>query len=111
VHPHNSRFVAAPKLRLSDPEVPAGVAPVQVLVRADFSEKDGELQGLRILHAQGKVPAGLADLLRDRLELDHRSPQRHRTIVFARVRIDDTIGLETVATALPKCCCGGQWCV
>jgi len=111
VHPHNSRFAPTPRLGLADTQVPSGMSPAAVLVRADFSEKEDSPRQLQILHAKGPVPQELMDLLKDRLELDRRSMKRHRTIVFALVRIGDAIELTSLATVMPKCCCGGIHCV
>lgn len=111
VHPHNSRFAPAPALRFSESEVPPSIAPVQVLVRADFSEEDHALTGFQILHADGPIQEELPGFLRDRMELERESIRRHRTVVFALIELKDTIKLTTLATVLPKCCCGGVWCI
>lgn len=111
VHPHNSRFAPTPRLELTSSEVPRGMSPAAVLVRADFSEKEDSLQQLQVLHARGPIPQELMDLLKNRLELDRRSMKRHRTIVFALVRIDEAIELNSLATVMPKCCCGGVFCM
>jgi hypothetical protein len=111
VHPQNSRFAPTPRLELSDTTVPPGMSPGAVLIRADFSEKADYAQELQVLHPGGPVSPELTDLLRVRLGLDRRSMKRHRTIVFAIVRIGDTVELTSLATVMPKCCCNGAHCV
>jgi hypothetical protein len=111
VHPHNSRFVPTPTLILTDAEVPGGTSPVRVLVRADFSEEQDSVDGLQILHADGPMPQNLLELLRSRMALDRIPGERHRTVVFALVNIKDVIEITSLAAVLPKCCCGGRWCV
>lgn len=110
IHPNNSRLVATPDLRLSDPEVPAGITPAGVLVRADFSE-DETLQRLQVLRADGVVTDNLLAVLKDRLQLHRNSTRHHRTVVFARIEIDKSMEVSSLATILPKCCCNGAHCI
>jgi len=112
IGPDNSRLVLMPGVRLSDTDVPPGISPVQVLVRADFAEEDESLRGLQILHSQGTVSEGLLDLLKSRLVLERRAIKHHRTIVFATVKVGKTLELTNLATVLPKgCCSSGPHCV
>jgi len=111
VHPHNSRLAPTPRLELSDTEVPPGISPASVLIRADFSEQEDSPQQVQVLHAGGPVPQKLMDLLKNRLELDRKSMKRHRTIAFAIVKIGNVVELTSLATVMPKCCCGARHCV
>jgi len=111
VHFYDGPLDSARGLKLSDPEVPAGLSPVKALIRVDFSE-DGALQRLQVLHADGFVSQDLVDLLRNRVQLDHRSMEHNRAVVFAMVKIDKVIELSRLATVLPKgCCSGGAHCI
>jgi hypothetical protein len=111
VHPHNSRFAPTPTLELADTKVPPGMSPVDILIRADFSENEDSPRQLQVLQARGIVSQELMGLLKDRLKLDRKSMNRHRTIVFASVRIGDAVRLTNLTTVMPKCCCGGYRCV
>jgi len=111
VHPHNSRFAPTPTLELADTQVPPGMSPTNVLIRADFSENEDSPRQLQILHARGIVSQELMDLLKDRLKLDRGAMKRHRTIVFASVRIGDAVRVTNLTTVMPKCCCGGYRCI
>jgi hypothetical protein len=111
VHPHNSRLAPTPKLSLSATDVPAGVTANWVLVRADFSEAEDAPSGLQLLDSDGRVPPSLLALLKEHFALVRHDIKRHRTVVFAMVNIGDALELRTLATVMPKCCCGGVHCV
>jgi hypothetical protein len=111
VHPHNSRFAPTPTLELADTKVPPGMSPTDVLIRADFSENEDSTRQLQVLHSSGIVSQELMDLLKDRLKLDRGAMKRHRTIVFASVRIGDAVRVTNLTTVMPKCCCGGYRCI
>jgi len=111
VHPHNSRLAPTPKMTLTDTEVPSGIPSGSMAVRVDFSETEDAPQRLQVIHSDGPVARELVDFIKSRLELDRGSMKRHRTIVFATVRIGDVLELQPLATVTPKCCCGGVHCV
>ena len=111
VHPHNSRFAPKPTLELADTEVPPGLSPTRVLVRADFFEKEDSPRQVQVLHADGPAPQQLAELLKGRLSLDWKSMNHHRTIVFATITVGETLEVKNLATVMPKCCCGGFHCI
>jgi hypothetical protein len=112
VHPLNSRFATLPKLRSADLNVPVGMAPFELVVRADFAADKSSPDGLQVLHANGVVSADLVELLKERLEVERVAGTRHRVIVYARVRVDGTrVNASSLAMVMPKCCCGGRRCV
>jgi hypothetical protein len=113
VQPLNSSFAMLPKLRVSDLNTQDATAPLELVVRADFGADNPSADRLQILYSNGSVPAGLAEILKERLEVERESGAHNRVIVYAKVKIDGTrLEASSVAMVTPKGCCGpGPHCI
>jgi hypothetical protein len=113
IQPLNSGFATLPRLRVSDLNTRIGTTPLELVVRADFAADNPSADRLQILYSKGSVPAGLTELLKERLEVEREPGARNRVIVYVKVRIDDTrLEASSLATVTPKGCCGpGPHCI
>jgi hypothetical protein len=110
-HEANSREIPMPALEIRSDGVPAGVGRGQVAIRADFSEA-GVLQGFEVLaDTMGGISPQLADHLEQALSLQRRSEKEHRVVAFVVLSVGESLRIESSLAYLPKCCCGGEFCI
>jgi hypothetical protein len=110
-HEANSRSIPMPDFEVAASRPPAGSGRGTVLVMADFDE-DHQLQEFRILHETvGGVSQELATHLERSVSLRPFSSQKHRVVVFALLSVGTTTAAKSTYSYLPKCCCGGEFCI
>jgi hypothetical protein len=113
VHGLNSRHVPKPEVRI----LSSGLAPSErgagqiVAARLEFSSAK-VLDRVGILYTSEPMDtARLERLLNHRVGLVFASEKGHRTAVYVVFRLSDRFELLGSFPTLPRCCCGGQFCV
>ncbi|HEX4963494.1 MAG TPA: hypothetical protein VF173_21880 [Thermoanaerobaculia bacterium] len=114
-HPHNSREIPVPKVAPIDVDagLPMSAAGQEAWFRAEVGE-DGVVDQVVLLDLPEAFASGsINDRLREHLSLRYTDKGRHRVVVFGTVRADARghLVMTRSRVILPKCCCGGHFCV
>lgn len=109
-HDDNSRAIPLPDLRLEPIERDANAETGRILVRADFGEAR-TLSDFEILYDQLGVDETLRARIREQLSLSYRDDREHRVVAFAVIEVGEKVEIVRSMRYLPKCCCGGEFCI
>ena len=114
-HPHNSREIPVPEVAPIDIDagLPVSVAGQEAWFRAEVGE-DGVVDLVMLLNRPEAFASGsINERLREHLSLRYADEGRHRVVVFGAVRANARghLVMTRSRVVLPKCCCGGRFCV
>jgi hypothetical protein len=104
VHPLNDRWIEKPVPRLLPGQVEVPGDEAVAVVRADF-DQDRSLLALDVLYGERPLTRSEQAFLESHLTLEYASAKSHRAVLFAVVRLGETVSLERSRTVMVQCCC------
>ncbi len=102
-HPNVQRSIPLPEAGLHRTWLSGANEPGLLAVRLDYSEDRTPL-AFEVLHQEGAVGQREVNFVRNNLFLRYKSSKKHRTILYAVIRFDGEVEIESSVTLLPQCC-------
>lgn len=107
VHRRDHRWIPTPVVRLAPAR--AGGSEGRAVVRADYAEDRSRID-FAVVYADRPLTGDETAALETSLSLEYGSDKPHRAVVFAVVRLGETLELVDALTVLPQCCCPSEPC-
>ena len=102
-HPNVQRSIPLPEAGLHRTWLSGSTGSGLLAVRIDYGEDRIPL-AFEVLHQEGAVSQREITFARNNLFLRYKSSKQHRTILYAVLRFDGEVEIESSVTLLPQCC-------